>query len=350
MEGMLKQIALHQPSHAAMADMQAAAALRARVEVEGLECEIGSGMEAVCRIAAGESQTVVAAIAGIAGVMPVMAAVKAGKRVLLANKESIVTAGPHMLEASRKSGAQIVPVDSEHGALLELLHLSESRRGLVKQVWLTASGGPFHASNVDLTQVSPQMAAAHPVWEMGQKISVDSATLMNKGLEVIEACLLFNMPASMVKVVVHPQGIVHAMVDFNDGGTVTHCAPPDMRHAIARALDWPQPHGLEFDSVDWPKLGKLEFMPPDLGRFPCLRLAQEALRAGGAAPAVLNAANEVAVAAFCAQRGVGFADIPPIVEDALASVDAPSASFEDMVKADRLARSHAEQHIKNHQS
>ena len=344
---MLAQVVRHRPAQVALADAKAARELAAKVAAEGLGCEVRAGLAGVAQLAAGEAATVVAAIGGIAGVEPVMAAAKAGKRVLLANKESLVTAGRHMLEACRQSQAELVPIDSEHGALLELLHLARDRRERIQRVWLTASGGPFHARDIDFAAVSPQMATAHPVWEMGQKISVDSATLMNKGLEVIEASLLFAMPEEMIKVVVHPQGVVHALVDFADGGTLAHCARPDMRHAIARALDWPAPSGLAFAALDWPAVGRLDFLPPDTERFPCLRLALEALRTGGAAPAILNAANEVAVTAFCARQGVGFADIPPIVEDALAKVDAPAANFEDMVAADRAARAHAHAHIKS---
>ena len=337
-DGLLDLCARHRPKVAALRDERAGRRLAERVKAEGLGCDVAWGEDGVADVATCAADTVVAAVSGVAGVAPTMAAARAGKRILLANKEALVTAGRHMIDEVARHGAELVPVDSEHGALLELLHLARDRRDHICGVWLTASGGPFHDSEVDLSAVSPRMAVAHPVWSMGEKISVDSATLMNKGLEVIEASLLFGMGPEMIRVVVHPQGLVHALVDFDDGGTVAHCSPPDMRHAVARALAWPKPHSNGIGGIDWCAAGKLEFKEPDTGRFPCLRLAHEALRAGGAAPAVLNAANEVAVEAFCKEVGIAFTDIPPIVEDCLASVDGDDASFECMVAADRAAR------------
>ena len=340
-EKILAQCARHKPSLVSLSDEKAGKRLADRVKAEGLSCKVAWGDAGTKMVAQSDAESVVAAICGAAGVGPTMAAVQAGKRVLLANKESLVTAGRHMIEAVKMHGAQLVPVDSEHGALLELLHYTCDRRDGIKRVWLTASGGPFHDKDIELNEVTPKMASSHPVWDMGMKISIDSATLMNKGLEVIEASLLFGIDASMIKVVVHPQGIVHAIVDFVDGGSVAHCAPPDMHHAIARALTWPAPHGLDHPSVDWCKLGTLLFKEPDLARFPCLRLAHEALETGGTAPAALNAANEVAVAAFCENERITFADIPSVVEGALANVNGSGTSLEEMIAADASARERA---------
>lgn len=344
-EGMLELCRKHRPAAAAMADEDAAKSLQEQAAAADLKLEVLAGAAGVATIAAWEAETVVAAIGGVAGAAPTMRAVEQGRRVLLANKEALVTGGEHMLAAAAASTAELIPVDSEHGALLELLHLARDRRDFVQRLWLPASGGPFHGRDVDLSAVSLQEAVAHPVWRMGRKINIDSATLMNKGLEVIEAKLLFGLEADQISVVIHPQCVVHAMVDLADGGTIAHCAQPDMRHAIARAFFWPRPHNLGCEPVPWPELGKLEFLPPDLKRFRCLALAQDALRAGGVAAAVLNAANEVAVDAFCADGKVGFADIPPIIEDALAAVDGPAGSFDDMVEADRRARDHARRFV-----
>ena len=331
--------ALHRPAIAALAEEDAGRQLAQQLAAEGLSTEVCWGEDGLAAVAtSAAADTVVAAIGGVVGVGPTMAAARAGKRILLANKEALITAGGHMLAAVAASGAELVPVDSEHGALLELLHLARDRSEFIANVWLTASGGPFHGRDIDLEQVSPQLAAHHPIWKMGQKISVDSATLMNKGLEVIEASLLFDLDPDIIKVVIHPQGIVHAVVDFSDGGSVAHCATPDMRHALARAFAWPQPHRLSHGALDWCNLGPLEFHEPDTARFPCLRLAREALDAGGAAPAILNAANEVAVAAFCAGRGVGFTAIPAIIATALETVSIADDTFEGRVLADRQAR------------
>lgn len=341
-DGMLALCARHEPSLAAMRDETAGRALADRTIAEGICCEIAWGEVGIERAAACEADAVVAAVSGVAGVGPTMAAVRAGRRILLANKEALVTAGRHMIDAAREHGSELVPVDSEHGALLELLHLVRVRDVAVERVWLTASGGPFHDRDVDLAAVSPGMAAAHPVWDMGTKISVDSATLMNKGLEVIEASLLFGFAPEAIRVAVHPQGIVHAIVDLADGGSVAHCAAPDMRHAVARALAWPDAHGIEFKPLDWAAVGTLEFKEPDTRRFPCLRLAHQALLAGGSAPAVLNAANEAAVSAFCDSCRIAFTDIPAVVEGTLSEVEGDDSSIDGLVAADRAAREHAD--------
>lgn len=341
--GLAELCRTYQPAQAALADEQAAAALA--TELADCATVVTGGEAAVTALAAGTADTVVAAIAGVAGVASTLAAVQAGKRVLLANKEALIVAGPQLLVDCVAQGGEIVPVDSEHSSLLELLHLARDRRATIARVWLTASGGPFREL-ASLEAVTPAMACAHPVWRMGPKISVDSATLMNKGLEVIEACYLFDLAPEQVEVVIHPQAIVHAIVEFDDGSSIAHCGPPDMRSAIARALAWPAPATCSFGRVDWPALGQLEFSAPDLGRFPSLRLAREAVIAGGTAPAVLNAANEVAVTSFVNGSGLRFVDIPVVVAETLAATaSATSPSIADLLAADSAAREIAAQQV-----
>lgn len=344
-EEMARLCRRHQPAQASLADPAAAERLASMLGTAG-PTSVTGGAAAAAALAAGPADTVVAAIAGVAGVASTVAAVRAGKRVLLANKESLIIAGRQLLEIGVECGAEVVPVDSEHGALLELLHLARDRRSHVAKVWLTASGGPFRElSNLD--NVTPEMACAHPVWDMGTKISVDSASLMNKGLEVIEACLLFDLVSDQVEVVIHPQGIVHAIVEFADGSSIAQCGPPDMRAAVARAVAWPQPHRLNFGTLDWRELGRLEFYPPDHARFPCLHLARAALEAGGVAPAVLNAANEVAVAEFVNGGRLRFTDIPVVVEHALAAAGGGAGeTLDDFLAADATARRLAVAHAK----
>ena len=344
-DAMFKLSVTYQPKFVALSNEDAAKQLQEKLLAENINIKVLAGSIGIKEVAICDADTIVAAISGVAGVMPTMEAAIAGKKILLANKEAIVTAGKHMLAAINKHKAQLIPVDSEHGALLELLNFAKERKNEIKKVWLTASGGPFHESNLDINEYTLDLAKNHPVWTMGEKITIDSATLMNKGLEVIEASLLFDLNPSMIDVVVHPQSIVHALIDINDGGTIAHCANPDMRHPIARALFWPKPQEIKVTNIDWHNLGSLEFKAPDLKRFPCLRLANEALNQGGLAPAVLNAANEVAVNAFCQNNKVGFKDIPVIIQDTLNSIDGSDASFEDMIIADQKARSYAQKLI-----
>ncbi len=340
-EQMAKLCERHRPKLAAMADADAATQLKRKLDATDLEIEVLAEADGLDTAASDAGDCVVAAISGVAGIAPTMAAVKAGKRVLLANKEALITAGKHMLQAAEQNRAQLIPVDSEHSAMLELLDAVKQRRQSITKVWLTATGGPFHNRDIDLDAVTPVMAAAHPVWSMGRKISVDSATLMNKGLEVIEACLLFDLQPDAVQVVVHPQSLVHAIVEFADGCSFAQCGIADMRVAIARAFAWPRPSQCNFGTIDWQTVGALEFLPPNTKRFPCLRLAREALVTGGVAPAVLNAANEIAVSAFCASRGVSFTDIPQIIEHTLTSVDGPAKTLDDLIIADQQARATA---------
>ena len=299
-----------------------------------------------CRALAGEyalveavegADLVIAAIVGCAGLPPVMAAVDAGRTVALANKEALVTAGGLMTDAARRSGATLLPVDSEHNAIFQCL--AGSRAQDVSRIILTASGGPFRtASAKTIGAATPAQAVAHPNWSMGAKISVDSATLMNKGLELIEAHYLFGLPSERLDVVIHPQSVIHSMVEFVDGSILAQLGSPDMRIPIAYALAWPERMPTPAERLDFASIARLDFEEPDLERFPALRLAREALESGGAAPIVLNAANEVAVASFLAGE-IGFPDIARLVQDALdrASYDRPN-SIGDVLEIDRVTR------------
>jgi len=290
-------------------------------------------LEAVARHA--ETQVVMAAIVGAAGLASTLAAVRAGKRVLLANKEALVMAGALVMRTARESGAQLLPVDSEHNAVFQCF--SEGR--FVRKVVLTASGGPFRGMALEsLSGVTPDQACAHPNWVMGRKISVDSATMMNKGLEVIEARWLFDLAPERIEVLIHPQSIVHSLVEYLDGSVIAQLSNPDMRVPIANALAYPERAESGAQSLDLASIRNLSFEKPDLSRFPCLGLAYAALRAGGTAPAVLNAANEVAVEAFLAGR-LGFTEIAGVVADTLEKVPArPADDLAAVMEADGRAR------------
>ena len=305
----------HRPDYAALADDGAAAELRRRLR--GMETTVLAGAAALEDLATlPEVRHVVAGIVGAVGLLPTLAAARAGKRVLLANKEALVMSGRLFMDAVREGGAELIPIDSEHNAVFQCLPVHPARAG-VRRIVLTASGGPFrrHAPE-DLAAVTPEAACAHPNWEMGPKISVDSATMMNKALEVIEACWLFETAPSRVDVVVHPQSTVHSMVEYEDGSILAQLGTPDMRTPIAHALAWPDRIDSGVKGLDFTIPFRLDFEPPDFGRAPCLRLGYEAARAGGTMPAVLNAANEVAVAAFL-ERRTGFDAIPRVVEETL---------------------------------
>lgn len=298
---------------------------------------------------------VMAAIVGAAGLMPTLAAVKAGKRVLLANKEALVMSGDIMMQAAHDHQALLLPVDSEHNAIFQCLphsYLDTERSGQpklgVSGILLTASGGPFLKHSLDeLRKVTPEQACKHPNWSMGQKISVDSATLMNKGLELIEACHLFSIEEHFVTVVVHPQSIIHSMVQYVDGSTLAQMGNPDMCTPIAHALAWPERIETHVPALDLFKNHQLDFQEPDTIRFPSLGLARQAMKTGGTAPAILNAANEVAVAAFLNQR-LGFMDIPVIVEHTLNTIQYQAATELDVIlEADRNARHVAQQYVVN---
>jgi len=337
-EALLRLCVAHHPDHAVIADTAAYARLRDGLREAGLATQAHAGAEALETLAAAAGcDTVVAAIVGAAGLGSTLAAARAGKRLLLANKESLVLAGELVIAAARGSGAEIVPVDSEHSAVFQCLR--SCRADGVRRIVLTASGGPFRGwDRARLAQVTPAQAVAHPKWSMGPKISVDSATLMNKGLEVIEAHHLFGLPAGRIDVMVHPQSLVHALVEYVDGSTVAQLGLPDMRTALAVGLGWPERLDSGVAGLDLLAQGRLDFEPPDTAAFPCLRLAGEAMAAGGTAPAVLNAANEEAVSAFLQGR-IGFLGIPALVEDVLAALPAaPAGSLEALLAADADAR------------
>ena len=339
----------HRPAHAVIADDSRYAALRDGLRDAGLSTEAHAGDAALDALAASDAcDTVIAAIVGAAGLGSTLAAARAGKRLLLANKESLVLAGELLMAAANGANAEIIPIDSEHNAIFQCLR-SRDTQGDVRRIVLTASGGPFRGRNRDsLAPVTPEQAIAHPKWSMGPKISVDSATLMNKGLELIEAHHLFDIPGHKLAVLVHPQSLVHSLVEFVDGSTLAQLGLPDMRTSLAVGLGWPQRIESGVAGLDLLAHGRLDFEAPDSDAFPCLRLAWQALEAGGAAPAVLNAANEVAVSAFLQGR-IGFLAIPALVEDTLAALSAaPAESLEALLAADAQARRFAESKLTEH--
>lgn len=325
---MLEQCLAFTPQVAVMADADAAQRLKAALTDAGSQTRVEQGDDALAAVAAAEAvDTVMAAIVGAAGMLPALAAAKAGKKVLLANKEALVMTGELFMRAARDSGATILPIDSEHNAIFQCLPASgqtepgcDLRSQGVRRVVLTASGGPFlHADPQTLAAVTPAQACNHPNWSMGRKISVDSATMMNKGLEYIEACYLFDLQPAQVDVVIHPQSIVHSMVEYHDGSVLAQMGSPDMRVPIAHALAWPQRVDSGASFLDLATSPDLQFYQPDLERFPCLALGIEAARQGGYVPATLNAANEVAVAAFLDGK-LRFTDIATVVSDTLARI------------------------------
>jgi len=331
------------PRFAVLRDAQLSGQLAERCRAAGLPTEVRHGIEALVELSSlPEVDAVMAAIVGAAGLEPTLAAARAGKRVLLANKEVLVMAGELFMHAVRQHGATLLPVDSEHNAIFQALPADFSR-GLaecgVRRLLLTASGGPFrNTPRAALEDVTPEAACAHPNWVMGRKISVDSASMMNKGLEVIEAHWLFAAPPEMIQVVVHPQSVIHSAVEYCDGSVLAQLGNPDMRTPIAYALAWPERIAAGVEALDLFKIARLDFYPPDFARFPCLQLAYEALRVGGTAPAILNAANEVAVAAFL-ERQLPFLGIPRLIASTLGVLAATSeGSLADVLAADAEAR------------
>jgi len=333
-DALLALCRLHRPRYAVLAGVAPEARIAAAFSDAGTELLFGA--QALEHIATdSRCDLVMAAIVGAAGLASTLAAARAGKRVLLANKEALVMAGPLLMRAAAEGGATIVPVDSEHNAVFQCL--SDARA--VRRIVLTASGGPFRAAPLDsLENVTPAQACAHPNWVMGRKISVDSATMMNKGLEVIEARWLFDVPASAIEVVIHPQSIVHSLVEYVDGSLIAQLSNPDMRVPIAYALGYPERIASGARPLDLAALKELSFERPDERRFPCLRLAYRALERGGSAPALLNAANEVAVDAFLAGR-LSFTGIARVIADTLDAVPAaPTADLDAVMAADAAAR------------
>jgi 1-deoxy-D-xylulose-5-phosphate reductoisomerase len=303
----------------------------------GSGCRAAAGSSALVEVATGEADLVMAAIVGCAGLEPTMAAVEAGKTVALANKEALVTAGELMTASAKANGATLLPVDSEHNAIFQCL--AGSRGADVARIILTASGGPFLASSAEqIEAATPAQAVAHPKWSMGAKISVDSATLMNKGLELIEAHYLFGLPSGRIDVLIHPQSVVHSLVEFMDGSMLAQLGSPDMRIPIAYAMAWPTRMETPAERLNLAAVARLDFEQPDLSRFPALRLAREALEEAGSAPAVLNSANEVAVASFLDGQ-IRFSDIPRLVEAALRENRRPAPqSIEEVFEIDRDVR------------
>jgi len=347
---LLEQCLTYQPAYAVLHESDAAAVLRAELAARGSRTEVLEGGRAAAQVAsASETDLVMAAIVGGAGLEPTLAAARAGKTLLLANKEAIVMAGSVFLAAVREGRARVLPIDSEHNAVFQCLPADGSRSG-VRRIVLTASGGPFRSFEpAQMDAVTPEQAVAHPNWSMGRKISVDSATMMNKGLELIEAHFLFDMPPERLDVVIHPQSIVHSMVEYVDGSILAQLGNPDMRTPIAHALAWPERIDSGVSLLDLAAHGRLDFERPDPGRFPCLRLARQALSAGAAAPCVLNAANEVAVEAFL-ERRIRFTDIARINEsvlDALGAAGAPADTHE-VLALDARAREHAGARLAEH--
>jgi 1-deoxy-D-xylulose-5-phosphate reductoisomerase len=311
----------------------------------GTGCRAAAGKEALVEAAAGDADLVIAAIVGCAGLRPVMAALEAGKTVALANKEALVTAGALMMDAASARGATMLPVDSEHNAIFQCL--AGSRAEDVSKLILTASGGPFRTASIDaINAATPAEAVAHPNWSMGAKISVDSATMMNKGLELIEAHYLFGLPSERIDILVHPQSVIHSMVEYVDGSVLAQLGSPDMRIPIAYALAWPERLETPAQRLDLAAIARLEFEAPDFVRFPALRLAREALVQAGATPVVLNAANEMAVASFLDGR-IRFPEIVEIVEEALESSNfSAPRSIEDVMEIDRATREGVEASMK----
>ena len=336
------------PEYAVLRDESAAEQLLSLVKKTGLATRVLQGAEGLEKIAAlPEVHAVMAAIVGAAGLRPTLAAAKAGKRVMLANKEALVMSGSLFMEAVRQNHATLLPVDSEHNAIFQALprnFAGDLAAVGVKRILLTASGGPFISTPLDkLDHVTPDQACAHPNWVMGRKISVDSATMMNKGLEVIEARWLFNARENQIQVVIHPQSVIHSLVEYLDGSVIAQLGNPDMRTPIAYALAYPERIDAGVKSLDLFEIGTLNFQAPDPKRFPCLRLAYQALQRGEAAPAILNAANEVAVANFLAER-MPYKKIPVLIEAVLEKISVKSiASLEDVLETDRIARIAAEE-------
>ncbi|VFM94941.1 MAG: 1-deoxy-D-xylulose 5-phosphate reductoisomerase [Candidatus Kentron sp. G] len=375
---MAEQCAKWRPEAAVMADADAAERLRARLRADGVAVEVYSGVAGLARIAGrNDVDTVMAAIVGAAGLEPALAAVRAGKRVLLASKEALVMSGKLFMDATRENRAELLPIDSEHNAIFQCMptgfvpgypqgnsprigssgarmetpatNAPAGRHGQsadspcavpgIRRILLTASGGPFRNLPSDAFEtITPEQACAHPNWVMGKKISVDSATMMNKGLELIEACWLFDATPDRIQVVVHPQSVIHSMVEYIDGSVLAQMGNPDMRTPIAHALFWPARVLSGVDGLDIMAIGRLDFEPADLTRFPCLRLGYEVAGIGGTAPAIMNAANEIAVAAFLA-REIPFTAIYRVIETTLARMTSREAgALETVLEDDAAAR------------
>ncbi|MEE8321276.1 MAG: 1-deoxy-D-xylulose-5-phosphate reductoisomerase [Gammaproteobacteria bacterium] len=335
---LLEQCLEWSPKYAVMADEDCAQQLQQALRDKAPGITVLAGTDSLCKVA-GDDETdyVMAAIVGAAGLLPALAAARSGKRILLANKEALVMSGKLFMDAVYDNHAELLPIDSEHNAIFQCMpehFLDGLEKAGVERILLTASGGPFRSTPVtELASVTPEQACAHPNWDMGLKISVDSATMMNKGLEVIEACWLFNTTPDSVQVVLHPQSVIHSLVEYCDGSVLAQLGNPDMRTPIAHALAWPERMQAGVEKLDLFAVAHLDFEPPDYDRFPCLRLAREAMQLGGTGTAILNAANEVAVAEFL-QGNIRFTDISKVVESVLSNVNRHAATSLDVVLAD----------------
>ena len=356
-DALLQQCLQFKPEIAVLLDEKAALDLRAKLKANYSKTQVLIGMSGLEQVSSdAQVDIVMAAIVGAAGLKPAMAAARAGKRILLANKETLVMAGSLFMDAVKKGGATLLPIDSEHNAIFQVMPPASANYLAcgdidtigIKKIILTASGGPFRTyTQQQLENVTPELALKHPNWVMGAKITIDSATLMNKGLEVIEAHWLFNAKPSQIEVVVHPQSIIHSMVEYIDGSILAQLGNPDMRTPIAYALGYPKRIESGVASLNLLEIAKLEFEAPDVKRFPCLQLAYDALTAGGTAPAILNAANEVAVAAFL-NKQIHFLDIATIIKKALNSIpSSPVTSLEQLISVDETARSFARTNMIN---
>ncbi len=349
-DALARQCAEFRPRYAVMADAEASCRLRQRLQEQAPDVDVLGGPDALAKVASlAEVDYVMAAIVGAAGLLPTLEAARHGKRVLLANKEALVMSGALFMQAVRENDAVLLPIDSEHNAILQCMPdnyvAGHAPRG-VRKIMLTASGGPFRTlPAAELGAVTPEQACSHPNWDMGRKISVDSATMMNKGLEVIEAGWLFDLPLERISVVIHPQSILHSMVEYEDGSVLAQLGNPDMRIPISHAIAWPERIDSGSEPLDLMAVGTLQFEPPDLDRFPCLALAGEAWRAGGTAPAILNAANEVAVQAFL-ERQIAFTTIAQLIGDALQHCPSRAASSLDVIlEDDAMARQWSREYI-----
>jgi len=347
-ERLVEQCEQYSPEYAVMANDEAAEQLEKKLKSKNSSVKVLSGLEGLETIASlPQVDYVMAAIVGAAGLKPTLAAARSGKRILLANKEALVMSGQIFMDEVKKNNAVLLPIDSEHNAIFQCLP-KDYEKGLaesgITKILLTGSGGPFRTKALsELTNITPDEACAHPNWSMGRKISVDSATMMNKGLEIIEACWLFNTNPDNIQVVIHPQSVIHSMVQYTDGSVLAQLGQPDMRTPIAHALAWPERIESGVEKLDLFSIAKLEFEQPDYERFPCLRLAEESIRKGGTAPTILNAANEVAVASFL-DNELKFTDIAYIVEQTLTNLTSrPANSLTEILEDDLAARKKAEQ-------
>ena len=339
----------HKAKFAVVNGEVAAAKLETLLQASGCATEVICGMDALCQVASDDAvDTVMAAIVGAAGLMPTLAAVKAGKKILLANKESLVMAGGLFMQAVKESGSVMLPIDSEHNAIFQCLpaDYQQAHSSGINKLLLSASGGPFRGWSAEqMSAVTPDQACAHPNWSMGRKISVDSASLMNKGLELIEACWLFDMGPEQIEVVVHPQSIIHSAVQYIDGSVLAQLGNPDMRTPIAHALAWPQRIDAGVANLNLFEIAQLNFEQPDLQAFPCLQLAYDAARTAGNAPAILNAANEIAVQAFLDER-IGFSQVAQVVGETLSGLSFTEPESLDAVQEiDNQARAFSAAYI-----